>query len=150
MDDAPLLDTHAWVWWTGRAERLHAQEVAALDALPVDERPYLCDISLWEVATLVMRDRLSLTSPLDEWLGHAAHPRSVRILSITPEIAAEIARLPSTLHRDPADRIIVATCRVMNLPLLTRDRRILRSRLVRRWRPLRLERRSGPHAPRSG
>lgn len=133
MGDAPILDTHAWVWWTGRTERLRPEEVTALDALAPDERPYLCDISLWEIATLVSRDRLSLTSPLHEWLPSAAHPRSVRLLSITPQIAAEVAELLRTFHRDPADRIIVARCRVMKLPLLTRDRRILRSRLVSRW-----------------
>jgi len=134
MADALLLDTHAWVWWTGRTERLHPEEIAALDALPADERPYLCDISLWEVATLAARDRLSLTSRLDEWLDDAAHPRSVRLLSITPGIAADVARLPDTFHRDPADRIIVATCQAMGLSIVTHDRPMLRSRLVRRWK----------------
>lgn len=135
MNTAPVLDTHAWVWWVGRVERLGRDVAAALDALPPDNRPLLCDISLWEVATLVARGRLSLTQPLPQWLEAAAHPRTVRLLSITPEIAADVARLPSTFHHDPADRVIVATCRVMGLPLLTRDRRILRSRLVRRWTP---------------
>ncbi|OFW12869.1 MAG: hypothetical protein A3F70_09375 [Acidobacteria bacterium RIFCSPLOWO2_12_FULL_67_14] len=135
MNPAPVLDTHAWVWWVGRVGRLSRTLVTALDSFPADKRPFLCDISLWEVATLVARGRLSLTQPLPEWLEAAAHPRTVSILSITPEIAADVARLPNTFHRDPADRLIVATCRVMELPLLTRDRRILRSRLVRRWTP---------------
>ncbi|MPZ20701.1 MAG: PIN domain nuclease [Luteitalea sp.] len=46
-----------------------------------------------------------------------------------------MAALPKSFHRDPADRLIVATCRVMQLPILTHDRLILRSRLVKRWRP---------------
>lgn len=109
--------------------------LAALDALPADDRPYLSDISLWEVATLVAAGRLALTVPLPEWLESAAHPRTVRILPITPQVAASVAILPATFHRDPADRIIVATCRVMGLPIVTRDRPILRSRLVTRWKP---------------
>lgn len=130
----PLLDTHAWVWWIDGDPRLTRSTKDFLDALPIDRRPYLADISLWEVTMLVERRRLTFRVPLAEWLEAAAHPRSVRLLRLTPVIAAETAALPKTFHRDPADRIIVATCRTMELPLVTRDRRILRSRLVSRWR----------------
>ena len=105
----------------------------ALDNLPADARPWLSDISLWEVATLVERRRLSFSIPFDEWLDAAVHPRTVRLVSISPAIANAIATLPSSFHRDPADRTIVATCRALNLPIVTRDRRISGSRLVRRW-----------------
>ena len=137
MNDAPLLDTHAWVWWVDHDRRLGKATIARLDTLPADSRPYLCDISLWEVAMLVARGRLAFTVPLADWLEAAAHPRSVRLLPITPAIAAETAALPETFHRDPADRMIVAACRVMKLPLLTKDRLIMRSRLVSRWAPAR-------------
>jgi PIN domain nuclease of toxin-antitoxin system len=117
-----------------RDKRLGRATADFLDALPLDARPYLADISLWEVAMLVERRRLEFSIPLGDWLEAAAHPRSVRLQAITPGIASEVAALPGAFHRDPADRVIVATCRVMKLPLLTRDRRILRSRLVSRWR----------------
>lgn len=132
--NAPLLDTHAWIWWIDRDRRLGEATSAALDGLPADNRPYLSDISLWEVAMLVERGRLEFTIPLVDWLDAAAHPRSVRIVPMTPAIAAEVANLPDSFHRDPADRIIVATCRSMTLPLLTKDTLITRSKLVRRWR----------------
>ena len=48
-------------------------------------------------------------------------------------ILAEL--LGGFLHRDPADRLIVATCRVLGHPLVTDDRAITRARLVRRWTP---------------
>lgn len=135
MIDAPLLDTHAWVWWIDRDRRLGRATIDALDALPPGARPLLCDISLWEVATLVERGRLSFTLPLDEWLDAAAHPRSVTVVPISAAIAAEIAVLPPSFHRDPADRVIVATCRVLGVRLVTRDRSITRSRLVSPWKP---------------
>jgi PIN domain nuclease of toxin-antitoxin system len=109
--------------------------VTVLDDLPATSRPYLCDISLWEVAMLVERRRLAFSIPFADWLKAAAHPRAVRLLPITSAIAAETAALPATFHRDPADRLIVSTCRTLDLPLLTRDTRILRSRLVTRWTP---------------
>lgn len=82
---------------------------------------------------LVERGRVAFSISLAEWLSAAAHPRSVRIVPISAEIAAETAALPTAFHRDPADRLIVSSCRVLGLPLLTRDARILRSRLVTRW-----------------
>jgi PIN domain nuclease of toxin-antitoxin system len=129
----PLLDTHVWIWWVDQDRRLGSSVIAALDGLPEDARPCVSDISLWEVATLVERGRLSLDVPLAEWLAAAAHPRTVRIVPISAAIAAEVAELPDTFQRDPADRIIVATSRVLGLPLLTHDARISSARLVKRW-----------------
>ena len=133
MSTAPVLDTHAWIWWVEGNARLGRPVIAALDELPADDRPYLSDISLLEVATLVRLERVKFSVPLEEWLESAAHPRSVRIVPITPLIAAKVADLPASFHRDPADRVIVATCQALDAPLLTRDRLIGRSRLIKKW-----------------
>jgi PIN domain nuclease of toxin-antitoxin system len=42
-----------------------------------------------------------------------------------------VTTLPDSFHRDPADRILVATTRVLGATLLTQDRRILDAGLVR-------------------
>ena len=131
----PLLDTHAWIWWVDQDARLGAKTIAVLDSLSRDQRPFLCDISLWEVAMLAERGRIELDLPLGEWLDAAAHPRSVQIVSITQRIAVAVASLPDSFHRDPADRLIVATSRALGIPVLSHDRLINRSRLVTRWRP---------------
>jgi len=47
------------------------------------------------------------------------------LLDLTPEIAVESTRLPAGFRRDPADQIIVATARSLDLPLLTADAKIL-------------------------
>ena len=133
MTDAPLLDTHAWVWWILEDRRLDRAGAERLDALGVDERPYLADISLWEVAMLVEKHRLELPVPLPEWLEHASHPRSVRVVPISAAIAAEAHAV--RVLRDPADRLIVASSRVLGVPLFTYDRRIMQSKLCRRWNP---------------
>ena len=135
MTASPVLDTHAWIWWVNHEAHLPASVIQHLDDLPPDQRPRVCDISLWEIAMLVERGRLALTVSLSDWLEAAAHPRSVEVVPVTPAIAAEVAALPATFHRDPADRLIVATCRVFKAPLLTYDRMISRSRLVARWKP---------------
>jgi PIN domain nuclease of toxin-antitoxin system len=130
---APVLDTHAWVWWLhGDADRLGRREIDALDALPEESPPCVSDISLWEVATLVGLNRLDLGEPLESWLDTATRP--IQIVPISVRVAAELARLPSTFHRDPADRLIVATARVLDRPVLTKDAVIRRSGLVHLWR----------------
>jgi len=54
----------------------------------------------------------------------------VRRCGISPAVATEVAALPDSFHRDPADRILVATARVQGATLLTQDERIIRSELV--------------------
>ena len=131
----PLLDTHAWVWWISGDRRLAVREREALDSFPPSERPVLADISLWEVATLVERGRLELDMDLERWLAIASAPATVELARVTPAVAAEVARLPERFHRDPADRLIVATARVRKLSVLTRDRKITGARIVPLWRP---------------
>jgi PIN domain nuclease of toxin-antitoxin system len=133
MSLPPVLDTHAWIWWLHGDVRLGRHAQNKLDQLSPDARPAISDISLWEVAMLVSLGRLELQSTLETWLAVAAHPKTVRVLPITTRIAAEVARLPDTFQRDPADRLIVSTSRVHGLPLLTRDAAIAGSGLVRLW-----------------
>jgi PIN domain nuclease of toxin-antitoxin system len=87
------------------------------------------------MAMLVELGRVRLESGLEGWLSTAASPATVALQGITPAIVAEMNRLPSSFHRDPADRLIVATARALDLPLVTRDRKITGSRLVKIWRP---------------
>ena len=125
-----LLDTHALIWWVSGDKRLprsHKRVIKAASA----ERPLLvAQISLWEIAMLVTFDRIRLDRPLRDWLEAATAPPLVETVGITPAVAAEVAALPSTFHGDPADRLIVATARVMGATLLTVDGRIVDAKLV--------------------
>jgi PIN domain nuclease of toxin-antitoxin system len=132
---APVLDTHVWIWWMLGDSNLSQNERDALDAFPAEFRPILSDISLWEFATLVDMGRLEIEGSVTDWLRIAASPATVKIQSITPAIVAEMNRLPASFHRDPADRLIVATARCLKLPLATKDRKIRGSRLVSIWKP---------------
>jgi len=131
---APMLDTHIWVWWMHGDPRLSRAIIDELDALPPNNRPIISDISLWEVATLVSLGRLELDKTIDAWFQIAAHRKTVKVWPITGRIAAEVSRLPATFHRDPADRLIVATSRVLGAALITQDERIANSGLTTPWR----------------
>jgi PIN domain nuclease of toxin-antitoxin system len=45
--------------------------------------------------------------------------------SVTPTMAFAAYDLPEPFHRDPADRLIVATARLLQVPVVTSDQRIL-------------------------
>lgn len=134
MSVAPVLDTHIWVWWMLGDSKLKESKREYLDALPPGNRPVLSDISLWEVGMLVEMGRLDIDGDIESWLEIAASPATVSLHPVTPAIIAEMNRLPSGFHRDPADRLIVATARVLGKPLATEDDKIRKSRLVRLWK----------------
>lgn len=118
-----VLDTHIWVWWVHGDSHLTATHRQALEA---HEQTGLgiSAISCWEVAKLVEYERLILPCPTREWLDQALAYPGVRLLELSPIVAAGSTELPGEFHKDPADQIIVATARVHNVPLLTADERI--------------------------
>lgn len=125
-----LLDTHVLIWWLQGDGPLSAAQQQVLDAADRDSPLRVSDISLWEIATLHSLNRIRLTLPLRDWLEKATAPPLVRRHGISPAIAAEVAALPDSFHRDPADRILVATARILGATLLTQDRHIVESGLV--------------------
>jgi PIN domain nuclease of toxin-antitoxin system len=125
-----LLDTHVLVWWFGRDPRLSAGQLAVLNGATAEAPLWVADITLWEIATLVSLGRIRLHLALRDWLEQATAPPLVQRLPITPAVAAEVAALPDSFHRDPADRILVASARVYGATLLTQDRRILDAGVV--------------------
>jgi len=92
----------------------------------------LSDISLWETVMLQQRGRVDLGMPLEDWFRQAL-AKSIHLLAFTPEAAVELAKLPRTFQKDPADRIIVATTRANGLTLITPDPLIRRAAVVPVW-----------------
>ena len=125
-----LLDTHVLLYWIGRDARLTAAQARAIAAASDTSPLLVSDISLWEVATLVNLGRIRLRRPVRDWLEAATAPPLVRRVSISPVVAAEVTELPATFHRDPADRIIVATARTAGAAVATLDIRVIESGLV--------------------
>lgn len=125
-----LLDTHILLWWLGEDPRLSPEQRQVLEQADATSPLWVADITLWEIATLFSLGRIKLHLPLREWLEQATAPPLVQRVPITPAVAAQVAALPDSFHRDPADRIIVATARVLGATLVTRDRRIVEAGLV--------------------
>jgi len=115
-----LLDTHVWVWWVQDDPALPSVMRGWLDA---NEKYGLgvSVISCLEVARAVSCNRLMLPLPTAEWIQTALRYPHIKLVDLTPQIAIESVQLAGDFHKDPCDRIIVATARTLNVPLATTD-----------------------------
>lgn len=112
-----LIDTHIWIWLVQGSSRIDPHQARIANAAALG----LCGFSCWEVAKLVERGRLALPHPVQQWVELALQYPGLVLLPLTPRILVASTELPGPLHPDPADRIIVATAREHDLPLLTED-----------------------------
>jgi PIN domain nuclease of toxin-antitoxin system len=118
-----LLDTHMWYWWVGESPRLLAKYRDLID-LHAKDGLGLSIISVWEVAKKNQLGKLELDRPLKEWIEIALKFPNLQLLPLTREIVLDATALPDGFRSDPADEIIVATARVLGLPLLTADEKL--------------------------
>ncbi len=113
------LDTHILVH--ALAGGLTARERRVLEA----HEWSVSAIVLWELAKLVQLGRIEMELDDAETVRALA---TVRVWPITLEIARTSTRLD--FKSDPADELIASTSLVERVPLVTRDKRIRKSRLV--------------------
>ena len=121
-----LLDTH--IWHRAIDDDKRAREPLSRAVLKVlEEEPdelALCDVSLLELARH-LADQGNSESVCATVIEHGSAP--LRVLPITPAIAVRSYALDwpkkgtTTQHRDPADRLIVATAMIKGLVLITED-----------------------------
>lgn len=81
-------------------------------------------ISAWEVAMLAKAGRLALTMGASAWLETVAQVPAIRFVPVDVRISVQSVDLPGEFHKDPADRIIVATARHYSAHLITADLKI--------------------------
>ncbi len=119
-----VIDTHVLVWWVNGDDILSRKaRQAILQELDGGEI-IISAISAWEIAMLVEREKLVLSMDVDSWLATVAEIAAVRIVPVDVEISLKSVSLPGEFHKDPADRMIVATARKLAAPLVTKDEKI--------------------------
>lgn len=119
-----VLDTHTLIWWADGDTKLSRNAAAAIRKGAREGGVGISTISAWEVGMLVSKGRLALNMGLDEWFATIESIPGVRMLPLNTSTALDSTRLPGSFHGDPADRMIVATARSENAPLVTADRKI--------------------------
>jgi PIN domain nuclease of toxin-antitoxin system len=124
-----LLDTNAVVFDALQPDRLSRAARKKIEQGQTSAGLACSDISLWEIAMLISKDRLDPGVPALEFLNLALAARSIEVLPIGPEIADLSASFGSKLKLDPADRLIAATALHHRATLITTDRNLKRASL---------------------
>jgi PIN domain nuclease of toxin-antitoxin system len=115
-----LLDTHALLWWALDPDLLSA---AAATTVRTMERAggYASSISLWELGIKARRGQLELPITVDELARRIEGGGVVELLPVDTTTWLRTLSLDWD-HRDPADRVIVATAQIKQVQVLTKDR----------------------------
>jgi PIN domain nuclease of toxin-antitoxin system len=130
-----LLDTHVWLWWLNNSDRLsksyknQLNEMASLGELAVSWT------SLWEVETLVRKNKIQIHTHFDKWLDYLTNPILVSIEPVSKDIIRVVHQLPESFSQDPGDRLIISTAILKNYFLASFDSKIIDSGLVKMWNP---------------
>lgn len=118
-----LLDTHALWWLDQDLSNMGDRSFALADEALTSGELVVSAISFCEIAKLVRHDRLALDRSLIDWRNDLLQQH---LLEYPVDGSVAIAAVDlRDLHRDPADRIIVATALALDATLLTADERIL-------------------------
>ncbi len=116
-----VLDTHVWVWWVTGARQLSDNAAEVIDQSAGQDAIHLSSIGVWEIALLVERGRLELSMQLDDWIAQSESLPFLHFVPLNNRIALRSIALPGLIHRDPADRIIIATALSLGAKLVTKD-----------------------------
>lgn len=123
-----LVDTHIVVWLALEPDRLSTKARSAVRDARRGEGLAISDISLLELATLVVKERVQLKTSLESFLREV-EARFV-VLPITGRACILALGLPPSYPKDPADRIIAGTALAEGLALITADRAVRESKAV--------------------
>jgi PIN domain nuclease of toxin-antitoxin system len=118
-----LLDTHIWLWIHRDPWKL-TSEVNQSIADPENDL-WLSPVSVWELVVLLEKKRVTLAEEMNVWVEKSKKELSLREAPFSWAVADEL-RYTILEHRDPADRLLVATAKACELTLVTSDERLLR------------------------
>ena len=126
---AVLLDACA-VIWLANGDPIGPDVLAAISHAALADGIFVSPASAWEVGLLsrVRGDKRPAVSFLPDphsWFARFMGGPGIKEAPLLPEIAIASSHLPDPLHGDPADRFIIATARHHQIPIVTRDGKII-------------------------
>jgi PIN domain nuclease of toxin-antitoxin system len=127
VTDRLLLDTHIVLWLDSGDERLRASTRALIDGCRQKGGTiFLSAITAWEIALLVDTGRIDLDLPVEAWIDRFLNRPGIEPVALGYRAACRSYQLHHLDHRDPADRLLIATAIDLGCPLVTYDERIAR------------------------
>ena len=125
-----VVDTHVIIWDALKPELLSPRAKNAISEANRLDGIIFCEISLWEIAMLMKKSRLSVDVNYQEFIRLVSDSNNYIFKGISPEIAELSTHLFSATNKDPADRIISATAIIEKANLVTSDKILRRSKKI--------------------
>ena len=116
-----VLDTHTLIWWLKDSEKLSTKAKKEILNSKKDGDIYISSISIWEIACLVKKKKLDFKMDLSLWVNKLEKTSWIHFVSVDNEVALRSVFLSGIEHKDPADRIIIATAQALDCPIVTID-----------------------------
>ena len=125
-----LADSHAIVWHMKDSERLSATAASALTEAEATDGVILSVASLVDLWYVTQTTKAITEADLGELREKMSASPELSLHPVDEDVADTTTAIPRDVLADPWDRFIVATTKVLELPLVTRDRAIRDSGLV--------------------
>lgn len=125
MTEELLLDTCALIWAANDGNVEGRLGEILNRAYRAGEDVWVCPITAWEIGNLSRKESHASTRPPLKWYEETCARAGLRETVLDARVLTASTELPGDLHRDPADRILIATAREHGLRIVTRDRAIL-------------------------
>jgi PIN domain nuclease of toxin-antitoxin system len=119
-----LVDTHVLVWWAN-GDPLPAKVITALTYAMDEGCLQFSSVSFWEIGMLDSKKSYVFLPTFETWCQKAIRQSGASCLELTSNAAILSSRLPGDFHKDPADRLLVASAIDTGATFVTRDAKIL-------------------------
>jgi PIN domain nuclease of toxin-antitoxin system len=127
VTDSLLLDTHIALWLDSGDDRLRSSTRALIDDCWRNGGTiFLSAVTAWEIALLVDTGRIDLDVPIEAWVERFLERPGITAVPLEHGPASRAYHLHHFEHRDPGDRLLIATAIALACPLVTYDERIAR------------------------
>ncbi len=119
-----VLDTCALIWGSIEPGLLSSKAQEAFRKIE-QHGAFISSISIWEIGIKIKRNKLNIGTSIEDFTLRIKRRTNIEIVPVDETIWLENLSL-DWKHKDPADRTIVATARLKNLPIITNDENITR------------------------
>ena len=116
----PLLDTCALLWYSLDNEKLSARAKLECEKIP-RIGGFVSAISIWEIGLKIKNGKLDINTNIADYVNRLRRMGTIEIIPVDENIWLKNLALDWS-HRDPADRTIVATATLRNLPIITSNK----------------------------
>lgn len=117
-----VADTHIIIWDALKPEKLSKKAKAAIRNANESDGIIFCDISLWEIAMLISRNRIKVDTSYMEFINLLLNSNKYILQGIDPDIADLSTKIFQNTENDPADKLIASTAVIKKAKLVTADR----------------------------